>query len=355
MGLFDLIERQNDLIMAFDRAKKEGKVFIYGNGWGRENVEKVLQKYGRKSDGVLVGRKYFEEKEGLGCFEDYCEESREKFSIIIGIVYFDTTQLDSYREKLYSILYYDAFFPFENDITIDYPWFLDNYERINRVYSSLEDEFSKATLVGYINQRITLNYKWLKNVKSLDRQYFEKGIIDFGSKEYLVDCGAYDGDSASDFIEALEEQGIETYERIVSFEPDRENYQKMIGRGIKKHLCICKGVAARKQTLSFSSGQGTSSRFGDGEDLMEITTIDEELSNSPITMIKMDIEGFELQALMGAREAIKALHPKLAICVYHKKEDLFDIPEYIRAIDNSYRFYIRAYENRTTELVLYAV
>ena len=72
-------------------------------------------------------------------------------------------------------------------------------------------------------------------------------------------------------------------------------------------------------------------------------------------MIKMDIEGAELDALYGAKNTIRKYKPLLAICVYHKREDMLTIPQYIKSIVPEYRFFLRAYEKTATELVLYAV
>lgn len=69
----------------------------------------------------------------------------------------------------------------------------------------------------------------------------------------------------------------------------------------------------------------------------------------------MDIEGFELAALMGACKTIVRYRPKLAICIYHKNDDLFTIMQYLKSIMPDYKFYIRIYEDFVNELVLYAV
>lgn len=69
----------------------------------------------------------------------------------------------------------------------------------------------------------------------------------------------------------------------------------------------------------------------------------------------MDIEGSELQALHGAESVIKKYHPILAVCVYHKKDDLLTIPQYIRKLYEGYRLYLRAYVRYSEELVLYAM
>ncbi|MBO5118814.1 hypothetical protein J6B78_02715, partial [Methanocorpusculum sp.] len=64
-------------------------------------------------------------------------------------------------------------------------------------------------------------------------------------------------------------------------------------------------------------------------------------------------------ALKGARNHILAEKPKLAICVYHKPDDLWEIPEYILSLNPKYKLYLRQYmfgngEN-PWETVLYAV
>ncbi len=74
-----------------------------------------------------------------------------------------------------------------------------------------------------------------------------------------------------------------------------------------------------------------------------------------VTFIKLDVEGAELEALKGARDTIIREHPKLAICVYHKKEDIWEIPEYILSLSKEYRLYIRHYHWNPSETVLYAV
>ena len=71
--------------------------------------------------------------------------------------------------------------------------------------------------------------------------------------------------------------------------------------------------------------------------------------------IKMDIEGAELAALEGAQNCIREQHPKLIICVYHKPEDIIEIPAYILSLCPDYKLYLRHYSLGHTETVLYAV
>ena len=69
----------------------------------------------------------------------------------------------------------------------------------------------------------------------------------------------------------------------------------------------------------------------------------------------MDIEGCELRALKGAENSIKKYRPKLAICIYHKYEDILEIPEYLMSLNLNYRFYMRHHTMSVDETVFYAV
>jgi len=79
------------------------------------------------------------------------------------------------------------------------------------------------------------------------------------------------------------------------------------------------------------------------------------VSDEPVTYIKMDIEGAELNALKGAANTIKKNKPRLAICVYHKPEDILEIPVFLSELVPSYQFYLRHHSQYYIETVLYAV
>ena len=69
----------------------------------------------------------------------------------------------------------------------------------------------------------------------------------------------------------------------------------------------------------------------------------------------MDIEGSEGKALLGARKTITENKPKLAICVYHKPEDIIELPQIVLDMNPNYKLYLRHYSYTDTETVLYAI
>lgn len=146
----------------------------------------------------------------------------------------------------------------------------------------------------------------------------------------------YDGDTVRAFV-----RKVPDYKSIIGFEPDKKNISKWKDRS-KYHdvRIINKGVWSEKTKLSFSEGGTASMITTEGDDTIEVTTIDSEVSKEEkVTYIKMDIEGSELEALKGAKETIQRCMPKLAICVYHKKEDLITIPQYLRSFRKEDRGY----------------
>lgn len=90
---------------------------------------------------------------------------------------------------------------------------------------------------------------------------------------------------------------------------------------------------------------------------VETLTIDDLVNNEKldrVDFIKMDIEGAELESLRGAENTICRFRPKLAICVYHKLNDFWEIPQYIDSLELGYRFSLRHFTIHAEETVLFA-
>ena len=147
------------------------------------------------------------------------------------------------------------------------------------------------------------------------------------------------------------------YKKIIAFEPDETNYNNyLIQNDIEKLELYHRAVWNKEEILSFAGGMKGGSFVGvDGSSTVKGIAIDDVIDESGCTFIKMDVEGSELKALEGAKETIKKFHPKLAISIYHKKEDIIEIPAYILSLHPNYKLYIRHYTFGDTDTVLYAV
>jgi len=186
-------------------------------------------------------------------------------------------------------------------------------------------------------------------------QYFSPDVITFTTNEVMVNAGCYDGQTDLAFIQRMKG----SYRHIYAFEPDTSNYENS-RRSLQSvaNLTLCqKGLSDKDTTLRFDARGSGSSRIDEtASTSIEVVSLDRFLSNElhiP-TFIKMDIEGAELAALKGAEQTIRKHKPKLAICVYHKIEDIYEIPDLIASYGD-YVFYLRHYTPWQTETVLYAI
>jgi FkbM family methyltransferase len=241
--------------------------------------------------------------------------------------------------------------------SIDYNYVLKNYEQFKWVYNNLYDDLSKKTLIAFINQRISGKYGYLEEVYNKNR-YFPNDIISIGPDEVYVDCGAYDGDTIELFLKKYEHIDGDKYESIYALEPNETNYKKLKER-YKHHsniFVINKGVWHEKAILAFENKNNLTSRISEyGTQKVHTESIDNILHGKKATYIKMDIEGAELNALQGAKNTIRNFSPKLAVCIYHKKDDLITIPRYIRELKQEYRLFLRAHAYGSNDVVLYAI
>lgn len=187
------------------------------------------------------------------------------------------------------------------------------------------------------------------------KQYFDLKYLNKNTREIFVDIGAFDGKTSVEFYNRYSGK----VKKIYLFEPDKGNLEKC-KQNVEKldveYEIVNKGVWSSTGTCNFASeGNGVSCIMESGEDFIEVIALDEFFDGKEVTFIKMDIEGAELEALKGAENLIRTKHPILAICVYHKKEDIDLIPRLLLDYYKEYQFYVRHYSVTKGEMVLYAL
>lgn len=196
-------------------------------------------------------------------------------------------------------------------------------------------------------------------------QYYPKDIIKLGEHEVFLDGGAWVGDTIQQFIEMTSGK----FDGLFAFEASPTNYLECLNTiarldnqdRIKAFNC---GLGQKGKKLYFPkntlSGDPVCEPQGlledyDVVDISDIRTVLTEEQLNSITFIKLDIEGSEMEALKNMSELITNKMPKLAICVYHHDQDVFEIPLYINSLTNQYDMFLRHHENGIYETVLYCV
>lgn len=229
-----------------------------------------------------------------------------------------------------------------------------NRDQYRWLHEALTDVRSREVLNAALAYRQTFDPFILKSVLDDDDLYAPKNLIRFSDAEIYVDGGSYDGDTIRTFIARVGGQ----FGNIYAFEPDPATFKKLQGNFADEPRvhCIHAGLYSRKGALRFRDDASRGAFFAvDGEIEMPVTTIDDVLGEKPVTYIKMNIEGAEIDALRGGRHTIEKWLPKLAISVYHRASDLWRVPRLVRELSPNYDLYLRQHDGGIIETVLYAL
>jgi FkbM family methyltransferase len=191
---------------------------------------------------------------------------------------------------------------------------------------------------------------------NLWEQYLPEDLATPPKNLRMVDLGACQGENLEYFIKSGR-----TFELCIMLEPDEENLQILRTRvrslGLKDLIILQLAAWSSTEILNFDfTANGSSSISDQNNGMVFGIVLDDLLKMTPINYIKMDIEGAELAALKGSEKIIKRDLPHLAISVYHKPSDLWEIGLYLSSTyESKYKFFIRNYGHQTFDTVLYAI
>ncbi len=177
--------------------------------------------------------------------------------------------------------------------------------------------------------------------------------------EVFVDCGSFEGDILPSFTSHWNGR----FRHIFALEPDPQNRQALVSTtrnmGLADRVTVLPyAVGEQNGVVSFAStGTVTSQIVEGGEESLslECRRLDDISWPLTPTYIKMDIEGAEPRALIGATDLLRRHHPILAVCTYHRTEHLWQIPNLIRSIAPEYKLFLRRYAEECWEGVCYAI
>lgn len=237
---------------------------------------------------------------------------------------------------------------------------MDEFDKlkVDKVLGYLSDLKSKEIFNAIIKKRENgiMDYSDLMS----EGEYFNSEFFFPCKNAIYVDAGSYDGDSILGFIKFNQ-----NFKKIFAFEPDEYNYnilkKSFVYNVYREKITLFDfALSDKKETTDFDSGKGVSSHLIDEQPSLINNKIKvscqslDNLIDEKVSFIKMDIEGAEIRALNGAKRLITTYKPDLAICIYHKEMDIFEIPELIHRMVPEYKIYIRHHGPEYTDTVLYA-
>jgi len=223
------------------------------------------------------------------------------------------------------------------------------------LFNSLADDLSRQTLEEAIVLRKTGDVRQLRLPTPLD-QYVPAGVPIPRVNVRFVDGGAFDGDTILQLLNA----GVR-FEAVAAFEPDRLNYAALVQRtnnplgNIAATLWPCGLDAIPRQVRFSASGLASSGIAEQGSEVIQTVAIDTALRGWRPSYIKLDIEGAEADALRGMSATLQTARPVVAVCVYHKPADLWQLPRLVADLLPDANLFLRSHAWNGFDLVLYAV
>lgn len=362
--LSKILISKNSQQCALEELKNSNKsVVIYGAGTYAFVLKQYLSALGIKISKFMVDARYkvnnqFMETEVVSIEQFNITEKNIK--VVIGIANYELALTTLAQNRITDALVIDV----PDFLNIPHQFFdlnfIESHQHLfQNAYDLLEDDLSKETYLAAINTKINNDLTYIKPYVRLDHLYFTKTEFPVTNHEALLDVGGYNGDSIRDFHRITNGK----YKSITSLEPCKKMYTdllKTIDELSISDKChpIQIGAWNKKTTLSFekTTMEIDSKISENGENRIEVDTIDaiRNKLHFPITLVKMDINGSEFNALQGAKHTIQSDNPKIVIKL-HTKEDFYRIPIFLKTIMPNMKIYIRQRNFMSMMLVLYGI
>ena len=238
-----------------------------------------------------------------------------------------------------------------------------NNPQVEEAYALMSDDFSRTIYRNVIRFQCLfcedLFAAYDKNI------YFPADLAPKIDYSRFVDAGAFTGDTLLEWLRYCRHARMANDTLAYwGFEPGSEQFAQLrqTVQGIPSPCGIAiypvaLGAVSRDRTIA---GKGAATTVTGGNDQASGTHIVREKRLDDIegvnpTFLKADVEGFELPLLEGALSVISRCRPALGISVYHRVDDLWKIPLWIKRHCPDYSLYLRHHTPAWGDTVLYAI
>lgn len=317
-------------------------IILYGMGNGADKIWKEFSRRGIVISGIMASDDFVRGQR----FHEFTVKHLSDFEALYGdfvIITAFGTSVPSVMEHIRQLEQrhplYAADVPVYGEHIWDRQYYEQNRTRIEQAYALLSDSRSRDVFEKVIQYKLSGKLSYLRSAYS-DKDEVFRELLQITDDESYLDLGAYRGDT----IDELLHYSGGGYRDITALEPDKKTFAKLkahAGTWQRVHLYRM-GIWSEDTDLPFDSalGRGSNIRQG-GSELLPVTKVDTLYKRRRLTYLKMDVEGCEREAIIGAAETLRRDRPKLNIAVYHRSEDIFSLPLLIHSIEPDYQFFLR--------------
>ncbi len=346
------------LISVCDSLSTEEKpIFLYGMGNGAEKIYSYLNENGIQIKGVVASDGFVRGQEFLGHRVISISDAINKFGSLCLVLCFGLEGEKSHflkdLAKEHRIV--SPNLPVFGEGACDKKFILENADKFERVYEMLSDRESKDIYLNILKYNVTGDISYLDfGNEFLTPESFYK------HNARHIDIGAYDGDTVLEFV-----SHSDSYKDIVAFEPDGVTYRKFLANtaNIRDCVGINSAVGQKNGKIRFASGSGRASHGDENGSFIDCVSVDEYCGflniaskSDTVGSIKIDAEGMDEEVICGAVNTIYCCKPNISVALYHRAEDIIEIPLLLRKHNHKYKFHLRKKEYVPAwDIFLYAI
>lgn len=316
-------------------------IVVYGMGNGADKLISRFEKYGITiadffaSDGFVRGHSFHGKR--VKSFSEIKAEY-DDFVVVLSFA--------SNRDEVIALFEdidreYDLYIPdmpVAGEEYFDKDFYNNNYNDILSAYNALVDDDSKNTYANIINYKLTGKLSYLESAYSAKEELY--ALIGGEEIETIIDAGAYNGDTVRD-----SKKYFVNLKCAYAIEPDPKTFKRLLKYSEAEtdiHLeCINAAVFDNDGVSSFSGSANRNSSISstssyEHKDNTVATLKIDSLAIDNVDYIKYDVEGAELEALIGSDKVIEKYKPTLLVSAYHRSSDIFSLINYLK---RKYDFY----------------
>ena len=313
-------------------------IVLYGTGNGADKIIEYLASLGRRPDAVFASEGFVRERTFAGLPVESFDAVAARYGADMKILVCFGSNRPDVMERIHALdEKYDVSLPdvpLYGEGIFDAEYLRDHIELLSGARDMLSDERSRKLFDDSVMYRLTGKLKYLSDTEEPEKTYAEF-LSDVG---HAVACGAFKGDSALDMCRSMKK-----LKRITALEPDPGTFRKLsdasslIGAEYGVMIESVNAAAYDKNcelTFSGSSSRGAGAAGANRrakEKTVRAVTLD-SLGLDTVDFIKLDVEGDEEKALLGATVILEKYAPSLAVSVYHRTDDMWRLPLMIKEL-----------------------
>lgn len=318
-------------------------IVLYGMGDGADKILSAFEKYGITAAAVFASDEFVRGHYFRGFRVWRLDEVTAEYGENIVVVVCFASQRPEVLDKLYAL---DARFdlvapdvPVVSGPIFDEAFVRAHADELARAYNLMADERSRAVFLDTVRFKLSGRLCYLRASETDKREAFDS-ILHPTDSEDFVDLGAYTGDTIRELLTYTDG----AFSSVTALEPDRRNFRKLsaYAETLTGRVRLLQAGAWDGDTvLSFAAKAGRQSKLSREGIQTQMRAVDSVLDGAPCTLLKLDVEGAEREALGGAAQTIVRCRPRLNVAAYHRSADFFELPLLVHELCPAYRIYLR--------------